>query len=68
MKDKKEVWQDTLSFMVLKTLDAMGAQHGCGIARRIEQISEDRLAVNGGADERGVQTQRSVYVGEVRGW
>ena len=48
MKDKKEVWQGTLSIMVLKTLDAMGAQHGYGIARRIEQISEDRLAVNHG--------------------
>ena len=48
MKDKKEVWQGTLSIMVLKTLDAMGAQHGYGIARRIEQISQDRLAVNHG--------------------
>ena len=34
--------------MVLKTLDVLGAQHGWGIARRIEQISEDLLAVNQG--------------------
>jgi len=48
MKDKSEVWQGTLAIMVLKTLDAMGAQHGYGIARRIEQVSGDRLAVNHG--------------------
>jgi transcriptional regulator len=35
--------------MVLKTLDTMGPQHGYGIARRIEQISEDLLAVNQGS-------------------
>jgi transcriptional regulator len=34
--------------MVLKTLDAMGAMHGYGIARRIEQTSEDALQVNQG--------------------
>ena len=34
--------------MVLKTLEAMGPQHGFGIARRIEQISEDALRVNQG--------------------
>jgi transcriptional regulator len=34
--------------MVLKTLDTMGPQHGYGIARRIEQVSEDLLAVNQG--------------------
>ena len=48
MKDKNDVWQGTLALMVLKTLDAMGSQHGYGIARRIEQISADRLAVNHG--------------------
>ena len=48
MKDKNEVWQGTLAMMVLKTLDAMGPQHGYGIARRIEQISQDVLAVNHG--------------------
>src|SRR5262245_12986917 len=34
--------------MVLKSLDAMGPMHGFGIARRIEQISEDALQVNQG--------------------
>ena len=48
MKEKNDVWQGTLALMVLKTLDAMGPQHGYGIARRIEQISADRLAVNHG--------------------
>lgn len=43
-----EVWQGTLALMVLKTLETMGAQHGLGIARRIEQTSGDQLAVNYG--------------------
>jgi PadR family transcriptional regulator PadR len=34
--------------MVLKTLDVMGPQHGYGIARRIEQVSEDALKLNEG--------------------
>ena len=34
--------------MVLKTLDVLGPQHGYGIARRIEQISGDLLALNQG--------------------
>jgi PadR family transcriptional regulator PadR len=46
--DKTDVWQGTLALMVLKTLEAMGAMHGYGIARRIEQISGDLLAVNYG--------------------
>jgi len=48
MGEKNEVWQGTLALMVLKTLEAMGAQHGYGIARRIEQVSENLLAVNQG--------------------
>jgi PadR family transcriptional regulator, regulatory protein PadR len=48
MKDKNDVWQGTLAILVLKTLDVMGAQHGYGIARRIEQISSDRLSINHG--------------------
>jgi len=48
MKEKPEVLQGTLALMVLKTLDVMGTQHGWGIARRIEQISGDLLAVNQG--------------------
>jgi PadR family transcriptional regulator, regulatory protein PadR len=45
---KSEVWQGTLALMVLKTLEATGALHGYGIARRIEQTSGDRLALNYG--------------------
>lgn len=46
--EKTDVWQGTLALMVLKTLQAMGPLHGYGIARRIEQVSEDLLAVNYG--------------------
>src|ERR1043166_3423462 len=45
---KKDVLQGTLALMVLKTLDVLGPLHGYGIARRIEQISGDLLAVNQG--------------------
>lgn len=48
MADKTDVWQGTLALMVLKTLETMGALHGYGIARRIEQTSGDLLAVNYG--------------------
>jgi PadR family transcriptional regulator, regulatory protein PadR len=48
MKAKKDVQQGTLALMVLKTLDVLGPLHGYGIARRIEQISGDLLAVNQG--------------------
>ena len=48
MKEKPDVLQGTLALMVLKTLDVLGPQHGWGIARRIEQISGDVLAVNQG--------------------
>ena len=43
-----EVPYGTLDLMVLRTLDTMGAQHGYGIARRIEQIAEGALALNQG--------------------
>ena len=45
---KSDVWQGTLALMILKTLESMGSLHGYGIARRIEQISGDRLAINYG--------------------
>ena len=48
MSDKADVWQGTLSLMVLKTLDTMGPLHGYGIARRIEQTSGNLLALNYG--------------------
>jgi PadR family transcriptional regulator PadR len=45
---KSEILQGTLDLMVLKTLEAMGPLHGYGIARRIEQISQDALQINQG--------------------
>ena len=48
MKEKPDVLQGTLALMVLKTLDVLGPQLCYGIARRIEQISGDLLAVNQG--------------------
>ncbi|MFZ0640073.1 MAG: PadR family transcriptional regulator [Candidatus Acidiferrales bacterium] len=45
---KSEILQGTLDLMVLKTLAAMGPLHGYGIARRIEQISEEALQLNQG--------------------
>lgn len=48
MSAKTDVWQGTLALMVLKTLHAMGPQHGYGIARRIEQTSDDLLSINHG--------------------
>ena len=46
--DKSDILQGTLDLMFLKTLEAMGPQHGYGIARRIEQISEEALQINQG--------------------
>jgi PadR family transcriptional regulator, regulatory protein PadR len=45
---KSEVLQGTLDLMILKTLHALGPLHGFGIARRIEQLSEDVLQLNEG--------------------
>jgi PadR family transcriptional regulator, regulatory protein PadR len=45
---KTDVLQGTLDLMVLQTLDSMGSLHGYGIARRIEQISDDMLKLNEG--------------------
>jgi transcriptional regulator len=47
-ESRSAILQGTLDLMVLKTLDAMGPMHGYGLARRIEQISEDALLVNQG--------------------
>jgi hypothetical protein len=46
--NKSEVLQGTLDLMILKTLHALGPLHGFGIARRIEQASEDVLTLNEG--------------------
>lgn len=48
MADKADVLHGTLDLIVLKTLEAMGPLHGYAIARRIEQISSDQLAINQG--------------------
>ena len=48
MSDRSDILQGTLDLMVLQTLDAMGPLHGYGIARRIEQISEEVLQLNQG--------------------
>ncbi len=48
MENKTEILQGTLDLMVLQALQAMGRLHGYGIARRIEQLSEESLKVNQG--------------------
>jgi transcriptional regulator len=45
---KSDVLQGTLDLMVLKTLQSMGPLHGYGIARRIEQVSDNALSLNQG--------------------
>ena len=45
---KSEVLQGTLDLMILKTLHALGPQHGFGLARRLEQVSDDILKLNEG--------------------
>jgi PadR family transcriptional regulator PadR len=47
-RKKSDVLQGTLDLMILKTLHALGPQHGFGIARRIEQVSRDVLQLNEG--------------------
>ena len=47
-KGKTEVLQGTLDLMILKTLHALGPMHGYGIARRIEQVSQEVLVLNEG--------------------
>jgi PadR family transcriptional regulator PadR len=47
-ENKSEILQGTLDLLVLKTLEAMGPLHGYGIAKRIEQLSEETLLVNQG--------------------
>ncbi len=47
-ENKSDILQGTLDLMVLKTLESLGTLHGYGIARRIEQVSENRLSLNQG--------------------
>lgn len=62
MPEKLDILQGTLDLMVLRTLSTMGARHGYGIARRIEQVSGDTLILN----------QGTIYISLVRlhqrGW
>jgi PadR family transcriptional regulator, regulatory protein PadR len=60
--EKQEVLQGTLDLMILKTLHALGPQHGFGVARRIEQVSQDVLTLNEGT----VYTSLSRL--QLRGW
>jgi PadR family transcriptional regulator, regulatory protein PadR len=46
--DKSDVLHGSLALMVLRTLDTLGPMHGWGIARRIEQMSENVLDLNQG--------------------
>src|SRR3954464_11525951 len=46
--EKLDLLQGTLDLMVLQTLAVMGAMHGYGIARRIEQVSGDEVLLNQG--------------------
>jgi transcriptional regulator len=48
MKKTTDVWQGTLAILILKTLESLGPVHGYGIARRIEQTSDQRLRVHYG--------------------
>jgi PadR family transcriptional regulator, regulatory protein PadR len=45
---KEDILRGTLDLLVLKTLDTLGPLHGYGIARRIEQVSENLLHLNQG--------------------
>ena len=48
MTEKLDVKQGTLALMILRTLDVLGALHGYGVARRIEETSKNRLTLNYG--------------------
>jgi transcriptional regulator len=48
MNPKLDLLQGTLDLLVLRTLVSMGPLHGYGIARRIEQLSEDEVLLNQG--------------------
>lgn len=48
MAEKLDVQQGTLALMILKTIEVLGPLHGYGIARRIEETSNNRLTLNYG--------------------
>lgn len=47
-QDRSEIMQGTLDLMILQSLQTLGPLHGWGIARRLEQVSEDALFLNQG--------------------
>ena len=47
-RTKDEILQGTLDLMVLKVLEGMGPMHGYGVARRLEQVSDNLLEMNQG--------------------
>ena len=61
-QEKAEVLLGTLDLLVLRTLLAIGPMHGWGVARRIQQVSDNRLQL----------TQGTIYPAlarlEQRGW
>jgi PadR family transcriptional regulator PadR len=48
IEPRSDIFPGTLDLLVLKTLETLGPQHGYGIARRIEQVSENLLHMNQG--------------------
>ncbi len=59
---KLDLLQGTLDMMVLQALSVMGAMHGYGIARRIEQVSGDQILLNQGT------IYASLVRIQLRGW
>jgi transcriptional regulator len=47
-ESKVDLLKGTLDLMVLQTLSSLGPEHGYGIARRIEQVSNDEVLLNQG--------------------
>jgi transcriptional regulator len=47
-KDKTDVLHGSLALMVLRILETLGPLHGWGIARRIEQMTDNVLELNQG--------------------
>ncbi len=66
MAAKSDVLQGTLDLMVLKTLDVMGPLHGYGLARRIEQVSDQALAAQPGDALPGARAARAARLDRLR--
>jgi len=65
---RSEVLQGTLDLMILKTLEVLGPLHGYGIARRIEQLSEDVLRLNEGTVYASLlRLQQKAWISATRG-